>query len=302
MMGAIAATGYIIKNDKIILYTSSTRSDFSYTLGVLKPNLTVSSAASSYVVTGGASGSGTLPVFFGTIDLSSNTGIAIIEITLIKEDPSHTFYSISAFNNGGGTMDVTDYDLLTTTTIKELGFTDNNFTGATSSLNSLNILNLDENNLSTIDVSHISFRYLEKLAVRSNSLTTIDVSLLVDLEVFHCHINSLSSINVGTNVSLTELIASYNPYTVIDVSTNVNLKTLYCNNTSITALDISNNTVLERLYCTITSLTSTEKDNIYIDLDANGVINGTLQLDSGRTSASDTARANLITKGWSISD
>jgi hypothetical protein len=43
-------------------------------------------------------------------------------------------------------------------------------------------------------------------------------------------------------------------------------------------------------------------DQVYIDLDANGLSNGVLQCRNNRTSASDTARANLITRGWNILD
>ena len=53
------------------------------------------------------------------------------------------------------------------------------------------------------------------------------------------------------------------------------------------------------------SFTSTVTDNILIELDNNGEINGELNLGgyymNPRTSASDTAYNNLISKGWSIS-
>jgi hypothetical protein len=51
------------------------------------------------------------------------------------------------------------------------------------------------------------------------------------------------------------------------------------------------------------SFTATEHDNQLINLDAQGWINGTLQIITGntaRTAASDVAHANLITNGWTI--
>jgi len=51
-------------------------------------------------------------------------------------------------------------------------------------------------------------------------------------------------------------------------------------------------------------LSASGNDDIYIDLDSNGLYNGslTIQSSNGRTSASDSARAALITRGWSITD
>jgi hypothetical protein len=51
------------------------------------------------------------------------------------------------------------------------------------------------------------------------------------------------------------------------------------------------------------SFTATEHDNQLINLDATGWVNGILNILTGntaRTSASDTAYNNLITKGWTI--
>jgi len=52
------------------------------------------------------------------------------------------------------------------------------------------------------------------------------------------------------------------------------------------------------------SLDQTTVDNIINETDANGVLNGTLNLSGGTNSApsgaSSTALANLISKGWTV--
>lgn len=43
-------------------------------------------------------------------------------------------------------------------------------------------------------------------------------------------------------------------------------------------------------------------DQIYIDLAANGQSNGQLNIRNNRTSASDGARATLVSNGWSFNE
>jgi len=69
----------------------------------------------------------------------------------------------------------------------------------------------------------------------------------------------------------------------------------------ITYIDVSNLTSLKILdirgnYLMTTSL----KDQVYIDMDNNGVLNGTIDMNAGSTTASDSARASLIAKGWTL--
>jgi len=101
---------------------------------------------------------------------------------------------------------------------------------------------------------------------------------------------------------LTDLYINNLSLTALDVSKNTALTILNCINNSIASLDVSNNTELLSLYCQYNNQGFTIIDQIYIDLDANGKLNGDLTIRQNRTSASDTARANLITKGWTITD
>ena len=81
-----------------------------------------------------------------------------------------------------------------------------------------------------------------------------------------------------------------------------NLEELYINDNMLTTIDISDNSNISYIIIRDNALNTTSLDNIYISLDNNGVENGTLIIDAGRSSNSDTARNNLITKGWTITE
>ena len=124
---------------------------------------------------------------------------------------------------------------------------------------------------------------LTRIAVNVNNLTTIDYSSNTNLERLFCDNNSLTSINLLGCTSLVNLRA-YN-------NTSLTSITRMNNFTSIIYLDISN-----------TNLSSADKDLVYIDLNSNGQSNGVLIIDTGRTSASNSARSSLISKGWTLTE
>ena len=113
---------------------------------------------------------------------------------------------------------------------------------------------------------------------------------------------SLEILDVSTNIELINLFCYDNAISVLDVSNNTELTGLYCYENTISVLDVSNNTELTILYCYGNYQAPSITDQIFIDLDANGKSNGELDIRDNRTSASDAARANLITKGWLITD
>ena len=119
------------------------------------------------------------------------------------------------------------------------------------------------------------------LSIPNLSLTILDVSMNTELIVLNCKNNTISA---------------------LDVSMNTALEQLYCNNNTISALDVSMNTELTELWCFGNNQAPSITDQVFIDLDTNGVLNGYLDIRNNRTSASDTARSNLITKGWTITD
>jgi len=113
---------------------------------------------------------------------------------------------------------------------------------------------------------------------------------------------SLTALDVSKNTALTDLSCVNNSIASLDVSNNTELLSLSCQYNLIASLDVSNNTELITLYCQNNNQGFAITDQIYIDLDANGKLNGDLTIRNNRTSASDTARANLIAKGWTITD
>jgi hypothetical protein len=132
----------------------------------------------------------------------------------------------------------------------------------------------------TVVITIPSGKIFGRLSLSTESITSFDISANTDLNYFITAIN--------------------NSLATVSVSNNTNLTYLAVNNTIITVLDISTNSLLTNLYVQNTSLSSSEVDDIYVQLDTNGLSNGDLEIDDIRTSASDTARTNLITKGWTI--
>jgi hypothetical protein len=124
---------------------------------------------------------------------------------------------------------------------------------------SLNYLYCYNNQLTSLDVSNLSFLIelscgnnqlpsldvstntaLEFLSCSNNQLTSLDISNCVDLIELFCHINQLSSLNLTTNTSLNSLMCSYNQITTLDLSYNSNLNKLYCGNNQLVSLDLRN--------------------------------------------------------------
>ena len=136
----------------------------------------------------------------------------------------------------------------------------------------------------------------------TNVVVTVYIPAGKEFSYFLCISMSVTALDISSNTSLIALLCNNNNLNTLDISNNTYLETIWTDNNNLTTLDLSSNTLLDSVLCFNNNLTTTSKDNVYIDLDANGLSNGDLQIDAGRSSASNTARANLITRGWSISD
>lgn len=92
--------------------------------------------------------------------------------------------------------------------------------------------------------------------------------------------------------------------TDIDVSEMIYLEHLNLATNRFTSLDISKNTELTFLdVIQNNNLTSQSLDQIIIDLDNHGKLNGNLYYDSGKRSLnSNSAKNSLIGKGWNITE
>ncbi len=157
-------------------------------------------------------------------------------------------------------------------------------------------------NTGTVNMNVYDVIGLTNFQIFTFNLTALDISGAINLITFQCTQNSITTLDVSKNIALQSLQCARNSITTLDVSLNTSLVTLQCFINNITTLNISLNTSLRELGCYGNNQTATVTDQIFIDLDTNGVINGTLNIRNNRTAASDTARANLITKGWTITD
>ena len=136
----------------------------------------------------------------------------------------------------------------------------------------------------------------------NNNLTTLDVSTNTELTNLQCFSNNLTALDLSTNTSLGLLQCFDNSITTLNISANTLLTSVQCYSNSITTLNISANPLLTTLLCYYNNMSPLVTDQIYIDLDANGQSNGTLHIRNNRTSASDTARATLVSRGWTFNE
>ncbi len=111
------------------------------------------------------------------------------------------------------------------------------------------------------------FTALEYLDVRSNRLTSIDVSKNGRLRHLNCSQNGLQALDVTTNTALEILDCSggspgysseegvlYNDIKSIDLSKNAVLAGFYCSNAGLKSLDVTKNPNLRSLDCSFNAL------------------------------------------------
>ena len=135
-----------------------------------------------------------------------------------------------------------------------------NVTGL-SSLTSLKHLELMQNNLTTLDVSMLT--NLEYLRTDfSTNLSSINVSGLANLKTFTCDGDALTSLNLSGLVNLRDFSCSNNQLTSIDVNGSPNLYFFLCGSNQITSLDVSNLTNLVFLQCYYNQITSLTLNNL----------------------------------------
>ena len=112
------------------------------------------------------------------------------------------------------------------------------------------------------DLTGISgFTNLDTLDVRSNQLTSLDVSNNTALLYLYCSNNQLTSLNLSNSTALLTIYCSNNPLTTIDFSNCTLLRNLTCGDNQLTSLDLSNNPDLKRLWCANNPLTTLDLTN-----------------------------------------
>ncbi|EAW0017191.1 LPXTG cell wall anchor domain-containing protein [Listeria monocytogenes] len=120
-------------------------------------------------------------------------------------------------------------------------------------LTGLEVLNLEDNQLKSIDVS--KNLNLKELTCSNNPLANLDVSKNLALEELTCENNELTQLDVSQNTALEYLYCPRNQLTKLDVSKNSALRYLACDVNQLTNLDVSKNPALTNLGCTKNQLT-----------------------------------------------
>lgn len=196
------------------------------------------------------------------------------DITLTSQNVNDPTFNLSA-NLGTVYMDV--YDV---SGVKILQFPSLNI----NSLNIDNAVNLEQLVFNSNQLTSLNLTYNTKLfniALSSNSLTSLDISNNPLLTTINCGNNLLTSLNISGNSSLTNINCYLNNIPNLDLSSNINL-------TQVTVM--------------MNNMIPSATDQIYIDL-ANGTgINGSLYIRNNRTTASDIARATLVSRGWTFDE
>lgn len=117
--------------------------------------------------------------------------------------------------------------------------------------NSLYQINAEANNLTTIDfsITGVAFLYLQQ-----NNITSINVSNQPNLKDLFVGGNNISEIDLSHNHSLLYLSVEYNNLSEIDVSNNLYLKGFTCYHNNITSIDLSSHMHIEVLSCSHNNL------------------------------------------------
>ena len=117
-------------------------------------------------------------------------------------------------------------------------------------------LYLDGNQLSSVDVSHNT--KLDWLFLSYNQLSSVDLSHNTELDLLNLSDNQLSSVDLSHNTKLTELSLGNNQLSSVDLSHNTELLTLYLDYNQLSSMDLSHNTELVSLYLDGNQLSSVD--------------------------------------------
>ena len=114
---------------------------------------------------------------------------------------------------------------------------------------------------------------IERLEVRRNELTALDISRNNALKWLFCNNNQLTEINLSRNTALEVLSIDFNRLTSLDVSRNTALRSLDVSNNQLTSLDVSNNTALRGLFIARNQFTASALNDLFRTLpDLTGLI------------------------------
>ena len=227
-------------------------------------------------------------------------------------------------NSQGLTTDFTSELLSKFVKLEEVSIVNNNISVLdVANLTQLKSISCFGNSISVLDVWNLT--NLTYIHCGGNSISVLDVSNLTNLTLLYCYSNPISVLDVSNLLNLTAIHCGNIPISVLDVTNLVNLTQLYCYGNSVSVLDVVNLIELNTLHIYYTQidfldftnltklnnfdgfgarLNSAINSQLLVDLDGHGLSNGYFSSSifggGSLTAAGQTAKTNLLSKGWTI--
>ena len=163
---------------------------------------------------------------------------------------------------------------------------------------------IKNNSLSSVTLANNTKLML--LDVQNNSqLSSIDVSMLTNLQELQCSNMGLTSLDVTHNTQLVRLTCSNNQLTTLDLSNNTELERLFCDGNQLDPIDLSNNTKLNYIECSGNSMTACELNDLFYHLPVCATTPTTANLfiaGISNANEAETSETSIATKkGWKVS-
>ena len=160
------------------------------------------------------------------------------------------------------------------------------------------------NSLSSVTLANNTKLML--LDVQNNSqLSSIDVSMLTNLQELQCSNMGLTSLDVTHNTQLVRLTCSNNRLTTLDLSKNTELERLFCDGNQLEPIDLSKNTKLNYIECSGNGMTACELNDLYYHLPVCATTPTNVNLfiaGISNENEAETSETSIATKkGWKVS-
>ena len=160
------------------------------------------------------------------------------------------------------------------------------------------------NSLSSVTLANNTKLML--LDVQNNSqLSSIDVSMLSNLQELQCSNMGLTSLDVTHNTQLVRLTCSNNRLTTLDLSKNTELERLFCDGNQLEPIDLSKNTKLNYIECSGNGMTACELNDLYYHLPVCATTPTNVNLfiaGISNENEAETSETSIATKkGWKVS-
>ena len=242
-----------------------------------------------------------------TIDLSSNTGTAIVTVTSSDDLVNLTKCRFSNLN-------ITSIDITQWASCIELWIFGSSSLSQIVGLESVQnspTFDLRQNGLTTLGSGN--FPNVTNLKIEGNKFISLALgSQFPNLTTLSCYsMSTLTTLDLSNMSSLTSILASSlsNLTSITNLSGASGLTSLNLGNSGLTSIDTSGNSSLNSILVQNNSLPTQQVNFLLLNADASGVNNGTLNYNIGNGSPSATentsndvlnAYNNLVAKGWNI--